>query len=129
MRVARFGAVAAAAMLALPALGGSASAEETKLLFNLFFPKQHSFPVGMFYPWAENVAKATNGRVKVEFSASSLAAPTRQFDMVSKGIADVAFSPVQVLGAARRAAPARRAALQQPGRRRRDQFGGAVAHL
>jgi TRAP-type C4-dicarboxylate transport system substrate-binding protein len=83
---------AAALALALAAAhAGSAAAEETKLTFNLAFPRTHGFVTGLFMPWNEAVEKGTNGRVKVEFTASSLAPLPRQFDMIAKGIADVAF--------------------------------------
>ena len=64
---------------------------ETKILFNRFVPAKHPFNTGMFVPWAKDVAKATNGRVKVEFSTASLAPPPKQWNMVSKGIADAAM--------------------------------------
>ena len=96
MTMTRF-ATAVSTILVASALAGPAAAQETKLLFNLFLPKTYSFTTGMFVPWAKNVEKATDGRVKVEFTASSLAPPARQFDMISKGIADVAFTVVQVL--------------------------------
>ena len=54
-------------------------------------PAKHPFNTGMFVPWAKDVAKATNGRVKVEFSTASLAPPPKQWNMVSKGIADAAM--------------------------------------
>ena len=64
---------------------------ETKILLNRFVPAKHPFNTGMFVPWAKDVAKATNGRVKVEFSTASLAPPPKQWNMVSKGIADAAM--------------------------------------
>jgi TRAP-type C4-dicarboxylate transport system substrate-binding protein len=64
---------------------------ETKVLFNRFVPAKHPFNVGMFIPWAKDVMKATNGRVKVEFTSASLAPPPKQWNMVSKGIADAAM--------------------------------------
>ena len=45
----------------------------------------------MFIPWAKDVEKATNGRVKVDFTSASLAPPPKQWNMVSKGIADAAM--------------------------------------
>lgn len=81
-----------AAAVALSAMSFSAPAvAETKLLFNLFVPAKHPFNTGMFQPWAKDVAKATNGRVKVDFTTASLAPPPKQWNMVSKGIADVAM--------------------------------------
>jgi TRAP-type C4-dicarboxylate transport system substrate-binding protein len=64
---------------------------ETELLFNRFLPAKHPFNVGMFIPWAKDVARVTNGSVKVKFTEKSLAPPPKQWNMVSKGIADVAM--------------------------------------
>lgn len=80
-------AVAAPAIL----LAATPASAETNILFNRFVPPKHPFNVGMFIPWAKDVAKATNGRVKVEFSSASLAPPPKQWNMVSKGIADAAM--------------------------------------
>lgn len=79
------GAIAVGTMSATPANA------ETKVLFNRFVPPKHPFNVGMFIPWAKDVEKATNGRVKVDFTAATLAPPPKQWNMVSKGIADVAM--------------------------------------
>lgn len=85
-------AVAAAAVATFTVVGLSAPVSaETKLLFNRFVPVKHPFNTGMFEPWAKDVAKATNGRVKVEFSTASLAPPPKQWNMITKGIADVAM--------------------------------------
>jgi TRAP-type C4-dicarboxylate transport system substrate-binding protein len=43
-------------------------------------------------PWAEEVAKATGGRVRFEFTAASLGPPPNQFDMVRDGVADAAIT-------------------------------------
>ena len=72
-------------------LAAASAAAETKLLFNRFVPLKHPFNVGMFEPWAKDVASASEGRVKVEFSTASLAPPPKQWNMVSKGLADVAM--------------------------------------
>lgn len=79
------GAIVVGTMHATPANA------ETKVLFNRFVPPKHPFNVGMFIPWAKDVEKATNGRVKVDFTTATLAPPPKQWNMVSKGIADVAM--------------------------------------
>lgn len=71
--------------------GGSPASAETTLLFNRFIPAKHPFNVGMFIPWAKDVERVTNGSVKVKFTEKSLAPPPKQWNMVSKGIADVAM--------------------------------------
>ena len=64
---------------------------ETKLLFNIFVPPNHTFTNGGFKPWAQDVERVTDGRVKVEFTSASLAPPPKQWNMVTSGIADVAM--------------------------------------
>lgn len=83
--------LAATAVAVLGSLAAVPAQAETKLLFNRFVPVKHPFNTGMFEPWAKDVEKATEGRVKVEFSAANLAPPPKQWNMVSKGIADVAM--------------------------------------
>ena len=85
-----FAAVSAAAIIAGAATATPASAETT-LLFNRFLPAKHPFNVGMFIPWAADVERVTNGSVKVKFTEKTLAPPPKQWNMVSKGIADVAM--------------------------------------
>lgn len=79
-----------AGLLALTAAGTAAHAE-TKLLFNLFMAPQDPFNTLVMQPWAEDVAKATDGRVKIEFAPASLAAPQAQMDGVVKGVFDGAY--------------------------------------
>lgn len=84
--------LAATSVVATAALlGVQPASAETKILFNRFVPPKHPFNVGMFIPWAKDVEKATGGRVKVEFATASLAPPPKQWNMVSKGIADAAM--------------------------------------
>lgn len=78
--------------LAAIALAAAASAQaETKLLLSTFFPSTHPIYARVLVPWAKDVEAGTQGRVKVEFAASSLAPPPGQLDMVQRGIADVAL--------------------------------------
>jgi TRAP-type C4-dicarboxylate transport system substrate-binding protein len=64
---------------------------ETELLFNLFVPPKHPFNTGMFIPWSKDVMRVTEGRVKVKFTTATLAPPPKQWNMITKGIADVAM--------------------------------------
>lgn len=59
------------------------------LLFNDFLPPNHPFAKGIFEPWAKRVENATEGRVKIKFSSSSLGPPQKQWNLITKGIADV----------------------------------------
>ncbi len=80
-------AVAAAVIVQISATGCLRA--ESKLLFNLFVPPEHPFNTGIYKPWAQRVALESNGRVKVEFSSASLGPPQKQWNLITKGIADV----------------------------------------
>jgi TRAP-type C4-dicarboxylate transport system substrate-binding protein len=67
-------------------------APEVVLRFNRWVPPTHHFHTRICVGWAEAVEKATNGRVKVEFTPASLGAPNRQFDLAETGVADVTAS-------------------------------------
>lgn len=73
------------------ALASSAPHAQTVMRFNLWVPPTHHTHTKMMMPWANDVAAATDGRVKVEFTAASLGAPPRQFDLAAEGLADVTF--------------------------------------
>lgn len=84
----RLGVAFAALSFALAAAAGEARAQTT-LLLSTFFPSTHPIYADVMVPWAKSVETATQGRVKIDFSPSSLAPPPGQLDMVQKGIADV----------------------------------------
>ena len=63
------------------------AAAETVLRFNNFLPRTSFLFYGVLEPWAAAIGTATDGRVKVEFTATSLGAPPAQFDLVRDGIA------------------------------------------
>ena len=80
--------LAAAAAL----LGASTySTAQTVLRYNWWIPPNHLTRTKIMNPWAAQVEKATSGRVKIEFTTTSLGAPPRQFDLVRDGIADLAM--------------------------------------
>lgn len=81
--------VAVAAVSALA--WSSAAPAQTKLLVNSFLPPQHVVKTQALDKWAADVERATNGRVVVEFPAKSLAPPSGQWELVTQGIADVAY--------------------------------------
>ena len=74
--------VAVAAAVMGGALSVTPVKAETEILFNRFVPAKHPFNVGMFIPWAKDVARVTNGSVKVKFTEKSLAPPPKQWNMV-----------------------------------------------
>jgi len=79
-----------AGLLALATVGTAAHAQ-TKLLFNMFMAPQDPFNTLVLKPWAEDVVKATDGRVKIDFAPASMAAPQAQMDAVVKGVFDGAY--------------------------------------
>ncbi len=82
----------AAAFLAAWLAGGEARADAT-LTMNVAMPRTSSFYLGLYGPWKEAVERESQGRIKVEIPAASLAPLGRQWDMVSSGVADVAMTP------------------------------------
>ncbi|WP_306030833.1 TRAP transporter substrate-binding protein [Stappia sp. MMSF_3263] len=79
-------------LTAVAALGlaGAASAETTLRVSN-WLPPSHPIVKDILVPWGEQVATATDGRVKVEIMASPIGKPPAQFDLVRSGAADVGY--------------------------------------
>jgi len=67
------------------------AAAQTVLRFNWWTPATHLTRTKIMDVWAKNVEEASGGRVKIEFTATSLGAPPRQFDLVKDGVADLAL--------------------------------------
>lgn len=76
--------------LALIASVTSAFAQDVSLRFSNWLPPTHPIVTNMVEPWAADVAKATEGRVTVQI-LPALGAPGAHFDLVSNGVADIAF--------------------------------------
>ncbi|MCC5987605.1 MAG: TRAP transporter substrate-binding protein [Pararhodobacter sp.] len=76
---------AGAALLAFSA-GAQA---ETVLTFNWWIPATHLMRTEIMNPWADAVAEATNGEVRIEFTTTSLAPPPRQPELVADGAVDL----------------------------------------
>jgi len=74
----------AATTLAAPALA------ETELTFNIFFPQTH-FAWPVFQAWADDIAAATDGEVRIVFPPQSVAPPPGIVDAVRNGVADGGF--------------------------------------
>ena len=60
------------------------------LLINQVAPRTHFYHSDVLEPWAEDVAKATGGRVSVRFSTAPLGSYRRNFDMAWSGLVDLA---------------------------------------
>ena len=76
-----------ASLLAATALTGPAAAAGTELTFNILFPQTH-FAWPVFQAWADDVAAATGGEVKITFPPQSVAPPPGIVDAVRNGVAD-----------------------------------------
>lgn len=62
----------------------------TTLLFNVFVPRSNHFHE-VAAQWAEDVNKATNGEVRIQFTAGNMAPPPQQLEAVNSGVFDIAF--------------------------------------
>lgn len=78
-------------VLALLTLSMTQANAETKLIINAFLPGPHVMNVKVLKPWADDVAKATNGRVKIEVPPASVAAPDQLWNSVRNGVVDGAY--------------------------------------
>lgn len=79
-----------AATMAGSVLGMQTAQAETTLLFNQWVPHTHHYHARIMKPWADRVAKATKGRVKINFTTASLGSPPRQFELALTGVAALA---------------------------------------
>jgi len=80
-------------------LGSAAPAAcaDVTLTMNVAMPRASSFYVGVQQPWAQMVEKASNGRIKIVAPAASMAPLSRQWDLVTSGIADIAETPSEYI--------------------------------
>lgn len=81
---------AAAAMLAL---GAGLAQAQTVLRFANFEPPQSITHTRVFAPWAEHVAQASEGRLRIDFYAGGALGPDprAQLDLVTNRVADIAW--------------------------------------
>lgn len=68
-----------------------AGADALKLRYNRWLPATHHVDTDVYAPWFDKVREVTDGRVDIEFTASSLGPLPRQYELVSSGIADLSF--------------------------------------
>lgn len=70
----------------------AATEKPIELKFSMWNSLQHSVYVEIYGPFAQELEKRTNGRVKVVFYPGETLGKTKDhFDLVAKGIADLAF--------------------------------------
>ncbi|MCC2111435.1 MAG: TRAP transporter substrate-binding protein [Hyphomicrobiales bacterium] len=84
-------AVLAGAAIGIAAFSAAVKAE-TVLTLSSWLPPGHPIVSQMIVPWAENVKKATDGRVSVQILAKGLGHPKVHFDIAKDGLADVTYS-------------------------------------
>ncbi|WP_221930851.1 TRAP transporter substrate-binding protein [Telmatospirillum sp. J64-1] len=63
----------------------------TTLTFSSWLPPRHPIVVNAFEPWAEDVAKATDRRVRIRILPKPLGGAPAHFDMARDGIADITY--------------------------------------
>lgn len=81
-----------AATAAAFALGAAGSAEaQTRIVANCFFPPQHFNCKTVLKGWGDRVEEVTEGRVRVNVPAKSMAPPPEQLASVQGGVFDAAF--------------------------------------
>ncbi|KAA3629976.1 MAG: ABC transporter substrate-binding protein [Proteobacteria bacterium] len=83
-------ATAAALVLSCTLIAPSSMAETT-LRLSSWLPPGHPIVRDMIIPWTEQVAEATQGRVKVNVLPKPLGKPPAHFDLAKDGVADVTF--------------------------------------
>jgi TRAP-type C4-dicarboxylate transport system substrate-binding protein len=66
---------------------------DTTLTMNVVMPRASSFFIGVYQPWKEAVERESQGRIKIDTPAATMAPLARQWEMVTSGIADVALTP------------------------------------
>lgn len=82
-----------AAVMIAAVLSSVSTASAMNIRFNIMYAPKHPLVVEAFAPWAEEVAKVTNGRVTVTlFPSSALAPPPQVYDSVVSRAADMGVS-------------------------------------
>jgi TRAP-type C4-dicarboxylate transport system substrate-binding protein len=82
-------AAMAGAALALPAI--PARADGVDLVLSSWLPPRHPIVVDAIKPWAKDIEKATEGRVRIRVLVKPLGSPPSHFDMARDGVADITY--------------------------------------
>lgn len=67
------------------------AAAATTLTFSSWLPPRHPIVVNAFEPWADEVKKATDGRVSIRIFPKPLGGAPAHFDMARDGVADITY--------------------------------------
>lgn len=85
------GCLALAAFSTVMALQLTGVSAQTKLVMSSWLPPKHPIVANVMKPWAKEVGKVTEGRVKVRVLAKPLGPPPAHFDMAVDGVADITY--------------------------------------
>lgn len=85
-----FGTLATAAA-AFALFAGMARAEVV-LTLNNWLPPTHPQVAELFVPWAADIERVTEGRVKVQILPAPLGPPSASFDLAKNGVTDIGFA-------------------------------------
>jgi len=88
--VKRVSTVASVGAVALLAISASVRAE-TQLVMSSWLPAKHPIVVNAMKPWAREISKVTEGRVKVRVLAKPVGPPPAHFDLAADGVADITY--------------------------------------
>ena len=77
--------------LAVLACWSNAAQAQTTMTMSSWVPPSHSLTKDVLAVWAQNVEKATNGRVKLQMLPKHPSAPPGTFDAVKDGLVDVSY--------------------------------------
>jgi TRAP-type transport system periplasmic protein len=86
----RIRAIAALGLAAAAAGSGSLSAQTT-LTMSSWVPPSHALTKDVLVVWAQNVEKASNGRIKLQMLPKHPSVPPGTFDAVKDGLVDVSY--------------------------------------
>lgn len=68
-----------------------AQAQTTTLTMSSWLPSTHFLVKDVLTPWADEVKKATEGRVTVSILPKAVGAPQQHFELARKGVADITY--------------------------------------
>jgi TRAP-type transport system periplasmic protein len=72
------------------AISAASALAQTTLTMSIWVPRSHPLVKDVLLPMTEDIAKATDGRVKVNVLPAPLGPPPAHFDLVANGVVDLA---------------------------------------
>lgn len=85
------GAAVAAGAVAGLAPRRAAASGSVELVLSSWLPPRHPLVTEAIKPWADDIEKATEGRVTIRVLAKPLGSPPAHFDMARDGVADITY--------------------------------------